>query len=64
MKYNVVLNHASGSQICSPVFEMSGEATAQDAMTEGFRLLKLDGMGVTDSDQWEAMVHQMWPMKE
>jgi len=65
MKYKVVLNHASGSQISSAAFEMSNEATAQDAMTEGFRLLKLDGISVTDdAEQWKATVHQMWPMKE
>ena len=64
MKYKVALRHASGSQISSAAFEMSSEATAQDAMTEGMRILKESGVGIADSEQWEAEVCQMWPMKD
>ena len=64
MRIRVTLTHPSGSQISSAAFEIGSEATEQDALTEGLKLLELDGVEVADPSQWEAAVHKMWPTKE
>jgi hypothetical protein len=59
-----MLKHKLGTHVKSPNFEMSGQSTAKDAMDEGLRLIKVHGIIVANASQWEATVHQLWPMKE